>query len=170
VPEHRILVIMRHAKAEEFGETDHARALAAKGVRDAEAAGSWLARQEIEPDYALVSSATRTVETWKAVADAADWELEPDIDSALFDAGPETALDVIRAVPEDSRTVIFIGHNPTAGYLAQLLDNGTGDSEATDAMARGFPAAALALLEFEGPWEDLELGAARLTALYVPRG
>ena len=159
---------MRHAKAEHFGETDHARGLEKRGRRDAEAAGAWLARQEIEPDYALVSSATRTVETWQAVADAADWDLEPDVESALYDAGPDSALDVIRAVPEDSRTVVFIGHNPTAGYLAQLLDNGTGDQEATDTLARGFPPAALALLEFDGPWVDLELGAAKLTGLHRP--
>jgi phosphohistidine phosphatase len=160
---------MRHAKAEQFAETDHERALEPKGRRDAEAAGSWLARQEIEPDYALVSSAVRTVETWAAVADAADWDLEPDVDSALFDAGPESVLDLIRAVPEDTGTLMFIGHNPTAAYLAQLLDGGDGDPDAADAMAQGFPAAALAVLEFEGTWEDLELGAARLTALHVPQ-
>ena len=159
---------MRHAKAEHFGETDHARALEKRGRRDAEAAGAWLARQEIEPDYALVSSALRTVETWKAVADAADWDVEPDVESALYDAGPESALDVIRAVPEDSHTVVFIGHNPTAGFLAQLLDDGTGDEESADALARGFPPATLALLEFDGTWEELELGSARLTGLHRP--
>jgi phosphohistidine phosphatase len=160
---------MRHAKAEQFAATDQERALEKRGHREASSAGSWLARQEIEPDYALVSSATRAVETWKDVAEAADWKMEPDIDSALYDAGPESALDVIRSVPEDSQTVVFIGHNPTAATLAQLLDDGSGDSDASAMMAEGYPSAALAVLEFEGSWEDLELGSARLTAFFVPQ-
>ena len=161
---------MRHAKAEQFADSDHERTLEKVGRRDAGAAGSWLARQEITPDYALVSSATRAVETWQEVADAADWDLEPDVDSALFAAGPETALDLIRDVPEDAVTVLFVGHNPTAATLAQLLDDGSGDSDAGDEMAAGFPSAALAVLEFDGAWEDLEFGSARLTAFHVARG
>jgi phosphohistidine phosphatase len=155
---------MRHAKAEQFADGDHERTLTDRGRRSAAAAGSWLAREEIEPDYALVSSAVRALETWKAVADAAGWELEPDVDASLYDASPESALDVIRTVPEESSSVLFVGHNPTAAYLAQLLHDGTGDPEAAEEMAAGFPPATAAVLEFDGPWEDLDLGSARLVA------
>jgi len=167
VPEHRILVIMRHAQAEQFAPTDLERALEKRGRKAAKAAGSWLAREEIEPDYALVSSAVRAVETWTAVSDSADWDLDPDIDPALYDASPDAALDVIRGVPEDTSVVMFIGHNPTAAYLAQLLDNGNGDADAVEEMAEGFPPAALAMLSFDGDWEDLEMGGARLVAFHV---
>jgi len=160
---------MRHAKAEQFGPTDQERRLEERGRRDAAAAGAWLAREEIEPDYALVSSAVRAVETWEAVAEGAGWEIDPDIDIALYEASPEAALDVIREVPEDTQTLFFIGHNPTAAYLAQLIDDGSGDPDAVEEMAEGFPPAAMAMLEFDGDWEDLEMGGARLKAFHSGR-
>jgi len=166
VSEHRILVVIRHAKAEQFGTTDQERRLEKRGRRDAEAVGAWLAREEIEPDYALVSSAVRAVETWEAVAGGAGWGIDPDIDTALYEASPDAALDVIREVPEDTQTLVLIGHNPTAAYLAQLLDDGSGDPDAAEEMAEGFPPAAVAMLEFDGDWEDLEVGGARLTAFH----
>ena len=59
---------MRHAKAEPFAETDHERVLTERGRRDAVEAGLHLAATGVVPDYAVVSSAARTVATWEAVA------------------------------------------------------------------------------------------------------
>lgn len=160
---------MRHATAETFGETDHERALALSGRRDAEAAGSWLARQEIEPDYALVSSAVRAVSTWEGLAEGAGWELEPDVESALYDAGPESFIDLVRAAPSDARCVLVVGHNPTVAYVAQLLDDGEGDPEAYATMTAGFPPGALAVFEYDGDWEELELNQASLVAFHSRR-
>jgi len=164
-----VLVVMRHAKAEQYAASDHERPLEARGRRDAEAAGSWLARHEIDVDYALVSSAMRAVETWEALADAAAYEIEPDIESSLFAAGPDTALDVLRGLPDEAEAVLVIGHNPTVASLVQLLDDGEGDDEAIDEMTRGFPAAALCVFEYNGEWADLEHGTARVTGFNAPQ-
>ena len=56
----RRLVVMRHAKAEHSASTDHVRALAERGMGDAEAAGRWMRDHGVEPDAALVSDALRT--------------------------------------------------------------------------------------------------------------
>jgi len=167
---HRVLVIMRHAKAQQFGPSDHERELEPRGVRDATEAGSWLARNEVDVDHALVSSAARSVGTWEAVADAADWDLEPDIDSSLYDGGPETTLDVIRSLPEEVTSAILIGHNPAIASLAQLLDDGDGDEESISEMTQGYPTGALAIFEYDGEWVDLDVGTARVTAFHVPGG
>jgi phosphohistidine phosphatase len=166
----RRLVIMRHAKAESWGESDQGRTLEAKGRADAEAAGRWLADRGIVPDHALVSTAVRTRETWEAVAGAAGWDVEPDFDTGLYAAGPEAALDLIRAVPAQATSVIVIGHNPTMAYLAQLLDDGGGDAEAGAAMAGGFPTSALTVLEYDGAWVELDMASASVVAFHVGRG
>ena len=90
-------------------------------------------------DRALVSAATRTQQTWAAVADAAGWDVEPDLDEGLYAAGPETALDIVRGAPDESRTLVLIGHNPTVAYLAQLLDDGEGDPQALRRDGGGLP-------------------------------
>jgi phosphohistidine phosphatase len=169
----RVLVVMRHAKAQQYGATDHERELEPRGRRDATDAGSWMALHEIECDYALVSSAERTVGTWEAVREAADWDVEPDLDDSLYAAGPETALDVIRSLPDDASRVLLIGHNPTVAYLAQLLDDGDGDQDSISEMGEGFPTCALCVFDYTGDWADLEMGSATVTGFHVgrdPRG
>jgi phosphohistidine phosphatase len=134
------------------------------------AAGQWLAGQGVVPDHALVSAATRAMETWTALASGADWEIEPSLDEGLYSAGPETALDLLRRTPADTGVLVVVGHNPTMAHLAQLLDDGEGDPDASSAMATGFPTSAVAVFEYDGEWADLDLTSARLVAFHVGRG
>lgn len=165
----RLLVLMRHAKAESWGESDHDRSLTERGVADAAAAGHWLAAQGIVPDHALVSSATRTLETWAALSGAGEWGLDATVDDGLYSAGPDTALDLIRATPEPARSLVVIGHNPTIAYLAQMLDDGEGDPTASADMVSGYPTSALTVLRFNGGWTDLDMASASVAAFHVGR-
>jgi phosphohistidine phosphatase len=166
----RRLVVVRHSKAEQSGDTDHARRLLDRGRADAEDAGRWLAGQSVVPDHVLVSAAPRARETWDALAAGAGWEVEPDLDEGLYSAGPDTALDLLRQTPPDATVLVVVGHNPTMGHLAQLLDDGEGDPEASNAMVSGFPTSAVAIFEYDGPWADLDATSARLVAFHVGRG
>ena len=161
---------MRHAKAEQHGPTDFDRPLADRGHRDAAAVGVWLAREGFEPDHALVSAALRTRETWVAVATAADWDLDAEIDRGLYAAGPDTALDLVREVDDDVRRLLMVGHNPTIAVMAQLLDDGDGDPDLAEEMMSGYPTGAVAVFEVDGSWADLEEGGARLVGFHVGRG
>ncbi|MEO7627185.1 MAG: histidine phosphatase family protein [Nocardioides sp.] len=165
----RLLVVMRHATAESWGESDDLRRLTEHGLADAAAAGAWLADLGFMPDHALVSSATRTQETWAALSGAAGWGLDPEFDDGLYSAGPDTALDLIRATPAEARSLVVIGHNPTIAYLAQMLDDGEGDPAATADMAGGYPACALTVLRFDGDWSDLDMASAAVAAFHVGR-
>ena len=163
----RLIVVMRHAKAEQLGPTDLERELAPRGRDDSAAAGRWLAGELITPDHALVSAALRTRQTWECVAEAAGWSLEPACDRGLYAAGPDTAFDLMRETPEAAGTLFVIGHNPTIAVVAQLLDDGTGDEAAAQEMMTGYPTSALAVFEYDGAWSDLEPAAARLTRFHA---
>jgi len=160
---------MRHAKAEQAGPTDFERPLADRGRRDAAEAGSWLAAQGVTPDHALVSAALRTEQTWDAVASSAGWSVSADLDRGLYAAGPESALDLARLVPDSVSSLVVIGHNPTIGTLAQVLDDGTGDAGVAAEMAGDFPTSAVAVFTYDGAWADLGEGTARLEAFHVGR-
>jgi phosphohistidine phosphatase len=160
---------MRHAKAEPGGETDHARELSQRGWDDAHEAGRWLADRGLAPDRALVSSARRTTSTWLAVADGGSFEAKAEWSESLYAASPETALDLVRETDDDVTALVVVGHNPTVAYLAQLLDDGSGDEEAGRQMAIGFPTGALAVFEVGDAWAGLELASARLVAFHVGR-
>ncbi len=162
----RRLLVIRHAKAGQDGTTDAERPLTDKGARHAAEVGAWLADRDLRADHALVSSARRAVETWEALAGGAGWEVEPDVARALYTAEPETALDLVREAGE-AATVALVGHNPTIGSIAQLLDDGEGDDDAgTELAASGFPPGAVAVFEHDGDWAGLAWGTARLVAYH----
>jgi phosphohistidine phosphatase len=161
----RRLLVIRHARAVHGGSTDAERSLTDDGTREAEAVGTWLAGRDLRPDHALVSSARRAVETWEALARGAGWEVSPEVSQALYAAEPESALDLAREAPGEATTLALVGHNPTVGSMAQLLDDGEGDAEAGTGLASdGFPPGAVAAFELAGEWADLGWGAARLVA------
>ena len=61
----KTLVLMRHAKSNWSGDlSDFDRPLSERGVKSARALGKWLRENDLFPDFALVSAAKRTVETF----------------------------------------------------------------------------------------------------------
>jgi phosphohistidine phosphatase len=163
------LVVVRHAKAEAYGPTDFERELSPRGKADAAAAGSWLAAQEVGADAAIVSAATRTRQTWEVLSGAAGWKVEPDLDHALYGGDEDVVLDQVRLTDESVGTLVVVGHNPTMGLLAQLLDDGDGPPDAVDRLMRGYPTSATAVFELPGEWARTAMGRARLTLFNVGR-
>jgi len=166
----RRLVIVRHAKAEPYADTDAERRLSDRGRKDAAAAGQWLAGQDLTPDRVLVSGAARTRETWQLMAEAAGWNGEAEYDDALYGADEDTVLDILRAADESAGTIAVVGPNPTGGMLAQLLDDGDGDPEAMDSLMLGYPTSAVTVFDVPVPWSRLGPGSATLRAFEVGRG
>jgi len=166
----RRLVVMRHAKAEAVAPSDHQRSLTSRGHRDAAEAGHWARAAGVLPDHAFVSTAARAHETWESFAAAAELDVRPDLDSALYSAGPDTAMAVLRTAPADASTVMIVGHNPTMAHLVHLLDDGSADPEAFAEVSAGFPTSAVAVLEVPSPWSSLEIAGARISGFHVGRG
>lgn len=165
-------MVMRHAQAESFAETDRERRLTDRGHRDAAEAGAWLAAQDLAPSHALVSGAVRTRETWAAVAGQlpGSGSVDVSIDESLYTAGPDAAIEVLRLLPDQASRVVLVGHNPTMAHLVTLLDGGDADPDAFAGLSRGYPPAALTVLEYDGPWRDLGPGECRIAAFHVGQG
>lgn len=160
---------MRHGKAESFAEEDHHRRLTARGKQEAEAAGRWLAAQGFVPTDAFVSSATRTRQTWTALVESSGTRADARFEDAVYSAGADSALDVLRAAPPDAEVLLYLGHNPTAASIAHLLDDGNPEPDAFRGMSAGFPTAAVAILEIPVPWAELDAATGHLIAFHVGR-
>src|SRR3712207_5965466 len=167
----RRLVVMRHGKAEATGPSDRERALASRGRDDAAEAGRWLRDHGVDHDAALVSDALRTQQTWAALAEGAGWDLEPELSSSLYAAGPDAAIDLVRETDPGATTLVVVGHNPTMAYVAELLDHARGGADATPALsAEGSPAASRPLYPVQGDWTTVAAGPCRLVSFHVGEG
>jgi phosphohistidine phosphatase len=176
----RTLILLRHAKsAWPEGVPDHDRPLGPRGRRDAPAAGRWLRLAGYVPDHVVCSTARRARETWQLAA--AELGVQPLVrfEPDVYGAAAAGLLELIRLLPPAARTVIVVGHDPALPEVALAL---TGEQKATRGPASGaapadeldrlrakFPTAAIAVLEFSGPWSALRPGSARLAAFVTPR-
>ncbi len=159
---------MRHAKAEPFASSDHERRLTDRGFEGARDVGRRMAAEGLLPDYALVSTAIRTRQSWSALAEVAGFQdVAVSFDDAVFTGSPDVVLDALRQVPDDAGTVLFVGHNPTAAYLCHFLDDGEGDPAAASGLLQGFPPASVAVLDVGVPWSELAAECGRVTRYFV---
>ncbi|MER5515141.1 SixA phosphatase family protein [Streptomyces sp. NPDC048254] len=168
VAEPRRIVFFRHAKADWPEVTDHERPLADRGRMDAAIAGRKLADSGIAFDLALCSTSVRTRETWKLAVHELAHRPKTVYEERVYDASPGELIAVLNEVPDDAQDVILIGHNPSVHGVTEILA-GNAEGDARDRMnSRGFPAAAFAVMTFEGSWKSLEPGAATLVDYWAP--
>lgn len=168
----RTLILLRHAKAETPGELpDFERRLTDKGRADADAAGSWLADARLAPDLVLCSPANRTRETWQGVSIALA-QAAPDgttaevhYEAGLYDGGRSEVIDLLRAVPDEVRTVLVVGHNPTMSDVSILLRPFDEDATPDELKTAG-----IAVHRADGSWSDTEPGSMPRHERHTARG
>jgi phosphohistidine phosphatase len=163
----RTLLVMRHAKsAYPQGVVDHDRPLAPRGVREAGLAGDWLRLNAPAIDAVLCSTATRARDTLahtKATAPVRYCE-------RLYDATSGTVIEEINGVDDAIRTLLLIGHEPAmAQVVLTLAATEATNRKAAEQLSMKYPTSAIAELQVDVPWRQLEPGGAVLVAFHVPR-
>jgi phosphohistidine phosphatase len=164
----RRLFLLRHAKSswDDPDLDDHDRPLAPRGRRAAKAIAAHLRGEGIVPDLVLSSSALRTRQTLERIEAAFGDDVQVAVEDELYAASADELLDRVRAVADESESLMLIGHNPGLEQLALTLA-GSGDD--LPALRRKYPTAALATLTFDGRWADLAPGGAELTGFVTPK-
>jgi phosphohistidine phosphatase len=167
----RRLLLFRHANAEraESGKSDLDRVLTAEGKHDATLMGAYIGRHGFHLDRVVVSPATRTRETWAAVAAALRLAPAAVFDEHVYDASAQTLLNALKQTPDAAHTVMLIGHNPGLHDLALTLV-ATGDIDTRERLGEKFPTSGLAILDFPlDAWARLHARAARLERFVSPK-
>jgi phosphohistidine phosphatase len=159
------LILTRHAKSawDDPLMADHDRPLNERGKAAAADLGQWLASRGYVPDQVLCSDALRTRKTWSGIAPALPGTPVLDLKPALYHAGPDVMLAVLRHATAD--TVMVIGHNPGIAEFAQrLVSNAPQNTE-----FQRYPTGATLVVEFDIPnWETAAYGAATVLDFIVP--
>ncbi|MEE9453390.1 MAG: histidine phosphatase family protein [Paracoccaceae bacterium] len=162
------LILMRHAKSSwsDGDLADVERPLNARGKSGADAVGAWLNRQGVMPDMVISSSASRCQETWQRVAAKLSQTPEVLHIPALYMAGPDRILDVIRTQAKGD-TVLLLGHNPGIGMLARDLRV---DPAPHHASFEKYPSGATTILEAPvEDWATLDFGMTHLMEYITPK-
>lgn len=153
------LVLLRHAKSTyPGGVADHDRPLAARGLREAPLAGSWLADRVTGFDLVLVSTARRAQETWEA---ASTFLTASEVTSRadLYLASCDDLLALVQTLPERSERVLVVGHNEGLEELATSLSG----------VPVTMKTSTFAVLRSDERWSAWSAGTAQLGEVVVAR-
>ncbi|MDT8854433.1 histidine phosphatase family protein [Paracoccaceae bacterium Fryx2] len=160
------LILIRHAKSawDDPLIADHDRPLAPRGIAAAHDLGQWLASRGYVPGEIKCSDALRTRDTWAGIAPSLPGTPEPVLKSALYQAGPDVMLAVLRHATAD--TVAMLGHNPgIAEFAHRLVAHAPLNPE-----FQRYPTGATLVVEFPiDSWQDANFGEAMTLDFVVPR-
>lgn len=160
------LILTRHAKSswDDPGMADHDRPLNERGKAAAADLGVWLASRGYVPGEVLCSDALRTRKTWSGIAPALPGTPVLNLKPALYHAGPDVMLAVLRHAEADC--VMMIGHNPgIAEFAARLVARPPQNAE----FGR-YPTGATLVVDFAAErWQDVGLGQGTVVDFIVPR-
>jgi len=142
------ITLLRHAKAEKplAGLADFDRVLAARGRRNADRMGSFVAESGLCPDLVILSPSARTRET-HALASAHWPQIPVIIRDSIYEATAGNILTSIQALGGACDHVMVIGHNPGLVVLLHHLV----DSSPAGIKMSYFPTCCLAEIGFEAP-------------------
>jgi phosphohistidine phosphatase len=164
-----MLLLIRHAKAEQDGLTDAARELSDRGIRDARAAGEWLAGHGFSPEHVVVSDAVRAQQTWEAISSTLGTTPTVATDPRIYDNTVSALLEVAGDVPADVAVAALVGHNPSIHSTALAINNGDGDRAARSRLGASYPTMGIAVFEIDGEWSAIARGSGTLVAFDAPR-
>lgn len=145
------LILMRHAKTERAAASglDRDRALTDRGRADALLMGQVLMDKGLRPDLALVSTATRTRQTWELLQETFG-DVEVRLEPKLYNAPAEVLRGFVEAAEDDGGCVLVLAHNPGVHILAhEYLVESAASPSILDKMSAGFPTAAAAAFEVD---------------------
>lgn len=159
----RVLLLMRHAKAEGYDKPDFERGLKDRGKQDAQLMANVLAAKGIQPDYILSSASKRTLATAKRVTKVWDLPFVSVVrDSQLYHCTSRVLIDAVQAVPADHKVVLLIGHNPSIIEAANHFQR--------DTIFMQVPTSGIVAIEFYGEtWKEARHHRSRLLFYDYPK-
>jgi phosphohistidine phosphatase len=159
------LILMRHGDAhrQASGQEDFDRSLTDEGRSESRLIGKALAKAGLAPDQALVSSARRATETWKAAAEAFP-KARITEDRSLYAAGAGRLAAAVAEAAGTAKVLMIVGHNPGIHQYAIHLAMQAGASEqATRPLYERFPTGSAVVFAFDAD------GVASFERLFLAR-
>ena len=156
------LLVLRHAKSSwakpELADFD--RPLNERGVLAAPFMGSLMTSEGLIPELIVSSPAERAKHTAELVKEGGGMKTEIHFEHRIYEASPQTLLQVASEVDPELISIMIVGHNPGIEGFIRLL---TGVVEA-------MPTAALAEIDLEiDEWRAITAGCGKLIRVFRPK-
>ena len=150
---------LRHAKSswDNFELKDYDRPLSTRGIQDADLMGNYFRSKKIKLDLVISSPSKRTTETLEHFFQFERPKVQ--FEESIYHATLDEILDVIFSVPENTDTIMLVGHNPSMHEITEYLSN---------KFINKYPTCCLASLAINTEWNKVVRGSADMNFLKKP--
>lgn len=158
----KTLYILRHAKSDwsDGGLSDFERPLNERGRRAAPLMGEAMKTGNFQPETIISSPAVRARQTAELVRNAAELKGVINYDSRIYEADPQTLLQIVAEIDDALASAMIVGHNPGLEGLIKIL---TGEFQT-------MPTAALAVIDLYGNrWHEMSAATGKMRELLRPK-
>ncbi len=158
----KTLYVLRHAKSswDNPNLADFDRSLNERGLKTAPFMGGIMLKNNLLPELVLSSPALRAKETAELIKVSANLQSEVKFDEQIYEASPQTLLQIVSELDETVDSAMIVGHNPGLEGLIKIL---TGEFQA-------MPTAGLAVIDLETEsWSKIDSESGKLRALFNPK-
>jgi phosphohistidine phosphatase len=165
------LSLFRHAKSswDDPALQDFDRPLNERGEEAAQRMGSFMAKNGIVPQLILCSPSVRTRQTLDLMLPHLSPTPTVAYEDALYLAAASVLLQHVRKGAGKAKHVMVVAHDPGMHHLATELA-GSGDPELLVVLAKKFPTAGLAVVDFNAQaWSKVRRGGGRLRLFMTPK-
>lgn len=154
------LLVLRHAKSSWKGSLrDFDRPLNARGVREAELMGQFIATSSLRPEGIISSPALRARSTAELFVSSTGLNIPMAFEPGIYDASLSQLLNIVSEFDDAKATLLMVGHNPGIEQLLKFVCDGV----------HHVPTASLGSIVIESDkWQAIKLSEARLEWLRTP--
>lgn len=157
----KTLYILRHAKSSWDNPllADFERPLNKLGMEAAPLIGEIIYKNRFDPELLLSSPAKRAKQTAVLVREVGALKPEIRFDERIYEASPQTLVQIVSELGEQADSVLLVGHNPGLEGLIRFL---TGETHA-------MPTSALAVIDLNAEnWSEITADCGTLKNLFRP--
>lgn len=160
----KTLYIVRHAKSswDHPGLADHERPILEKGIKRTQLVCDYLVENNYNADLIISSHAVRARQTASVIADGLNYPEENiQISSSIYHGDIDALFDQLFELPNDVKSVMIFGHNPTFTSFANYFLQRKID---------WLPTSAIVCIEFEtDKWEHIANARKKAKFVITPR-
>ena len=165
-----VLLVMRHAKTEPFGDGgDAGRELTDKGRKQAKAVAKGLTAHKMVPTRIACSSATRARQTCDRMLKVFGDAPKVDYYQDLYAKGMQAVFDMLAACKDKRHALLVLGHEPTVSLASQWLAGEQSDPGQLDLLNLGMSTAGVAIFGSNAPFRKWGTHEANLIAVLTPK-